>query len=245
MGNTIGEHRNISESENSNLQTGCLKLGPLGQNTSLPHRPQPHPAVLRCVPGTLPPHATMPVIKQEQGIEPVNSPLTVSTNPMDFPVVSPGPGTGLHTDQDITPVDSTTSQAHEDINDKLFNFMRGSSCPCPVDPDHENHELNCPKVQKLMVDSIFEAHTRTCPQPKEHIQMKMSEGLDQSKIFQFKSMGPQELWLTSANKLNGVITQIIEFAKMVPCFLKLPQDDQIVPLKAGSFELAILRMSRY
>jgi len=32
---------------------------------------------------------------------------------------------------------------------------------------------------------------------------------------------------------------------MLPGFMKLSQDDQIVLLKAGSFELAILRMSRY
>jgi nuclear receptor subfamily 1 group F protein 4 len=33
--------------------------------------------------------------------------------------------------------------------------------------------------------------------------------------------------------LTTVIQQIIEFAKMVPGFMKLSQDDQIVLLKAG------------
>lgn len=79
----------------------------------------------------------------------------------------------------------------------------------------------------------------------------------------------EELWLECASKLTLVIQQIIEFAKMVPGFMKLSQDDQIVLLKsgsfivklasfsfknvrfnksfliAGSFELAVLRMSRY
>lgn len=32
---------------------------------------------------------------------------------------------------------------------------------------------------------------------------------------------------------------------MVPGFMKLSQDDQIVLLKAGSFEIAVIRMSRY
>jgi nuclear receptor subfamily 1 group F protein 4 len=36
-----------------------------------------------------------------------------------------------------------------------------------------------------------------------------------------------------AQKLTAVIQQIIEFAKMVPGFMKLSQDDQIVLLKAG------------
>ena len=72
----------------------------------------------------------------------------------------------------------------------------------------------------------------------------------------------EDLWSTSANKLTNVIQQIIEFAKMLPGFMKLQQDDQIVLLKSGdaiavqfwqfsdqffsgSFELAIIRMSRY
>lgn len=32
-----------------------------------------------------------------------------------------------------------------------------------------------------------------------------------------------------------MIQQIIEFAKMIPGFMKLSQDDQIVLLKAGKF----------
>lgn len=91
----------------------------------------------------------------------------------------------------------------------------------------------------------------------------------------FSHQAHEELWLECAQKLTTVIQQIIEFAKMVPGFMKLSQDDQIVLLKAGkqisehnkkclwwqknlltvtdaffyefagSFELAALRMSRY
>lgn len=46
-------------------------------------------------------------------------------------------------------------------------------------------------------------------------------------------MAHEELWLECAQKLTTVIQQIIEFAKMVPGFMKLSQDDQIVLLKAG------------
>lgn len=41
-------------------------------------------------------------------------------------------------------------------------------------------------------------------------------------------------WLECAQKLTQMIQQIIEFAKMVPGFMKLSQDDQIVLLKAGT-----------
>lgn len=43
----------------------------------------------------------------------------------------------------------------------------------------------------------------------------------------------EELWLECAQRLTAVIQQIIEFAKMVPGFMKLSQDDQIVLLKTG------------
>jgi hypothetical protein len=45
----------------------------------------------------------------------------------------------------------------------------------------------------------------------------------------------EELWLECAQRLTAVIQQIIEFAKMVPGFMRLSQDDQIVLLKTGEF----------
>lgn len=56
---------------------------------------------------------------------------------------------------------------------------------------------------------------------------------DLSRLLYYKNMAHEELWLECAQKLTTVIQQIIEFAKMVPGFMKLSQDDQIVLLKAG------------
>lgn len=53
-------------------------------------------------------------------------------------------------------------------------------------------------------------------------------------LFFFSVQAHEELWLECAQKLTTVIQQIIEFAKMVPGFMKLSQDDQIVLLKAGT-----------
>ena len=60
-----------------------------------------------------------------------------------------------------------------------------------------------------------------------------------------KKQPHEELWLECASKLTVIIQQIIEFAKMVPGFMKLSQDDQIVLLKSASFELSCIRMSRF
>ena len=48
----------------------------------------------------------------------------------------------------------------------------------------------------------------------------------------------EDLWMHAAQKLTNVIQQIIEFAKMLPGFMKLQQDDQIVLLKSGKPELS-------
>lgn len=45
----------------------------------------------------------------------------------------------------------------------------------------------------------------------------------------------QEIWLEMAEKLTDAVQQIIEFAKMVPGFINLIQDDQIMLLKGGAF----------
>lgn len=48
-------------------------------------------------------------------------------------------------------------------------------------------------------------------------------------------MSQEEMWLDCAEKLTGIIQNIIEFAKLIPGFMKLSQDDQILLLKTGEF----------
>ncbi|WAR29723.1 HR3-like protein [Mya arenaria] len=57
----------------------------------------------------------------------------------------------------------------------------------------------------------------------------------------YQNMTHRQVWAEVADKLTFAVQQIIEFAKMVPGFMDLSQDDQIMLLKAGSFELALLR----
>nr|UUJ74942.1 HR3 isoform X2 [Lepeophtheirus salmonis] len=101
------------------------------------------------------------------------------------------------------------------------------------------------RIGVLLTNSIFEAHTRTSLLTRSQIHEQCKQGVDQVKLYTFKNMSQEELWLCAAQKLTNVIQQIIEFAKMVPGFMKFPQDDQITLLKGGAFELAVIRMSRY
>ncbi|XP_072161489.1 probable nuclear hormone receptor HR3 isoform X3 [Bemisia tabaci] len=101
------------------------------------------------------------------------------------------------------------------------------------------------QISELLSKTIADAHARTCLYTLEHIHDMFRKQQDISKLIYYKGLSHEELWLECAQKLTTVIQQIIEFAKMVPGFMKLSQDDQIVLLKAGSFELAVIRMSRY
>ena len=59
----------------------------------------------------------------------------------------------------------------------------------------------------------------------------------------------RQLWQAVAEKLTVAVQQIIEFAKMIPGFMDLSQDDQIMLLKAGigrhSLTLCILMDSSF
>lgn len=101
------------------------------------------------------------------------------------------------------------------------------------------------QISELLSKTIADAHARTCLVSADVIQESFRKPHDLTKLIYYKNMAHEQLWLECAQKLTTVIQQIIEFAKMVPGFMKLSQDDQIVLLKAGSFELAVLRMSRY
>jgi len=109
----------------------------------------------------------------------------------------------------------------------------------------QNVQNDPDKIGQLLSDSIFEAHQRTCLLARDQIHQGWSQGINQYKVDTFRKLAPEELWVSAAGRMTNVIQQIIEFAKMVPGFMQFPQEDQIVLLKAGSFELAIVRMSRY
>lgn len=50
---------------------------------------------------------------------------------------------------------------------------------------------------------------------------------DVSRILYYKNLGQEDLWLDCAEKLTAMIQNIIEFAKLIPGFMRLSQDDQV------------------
>ncbi|XP_045183199.2 probable nuclear hormone receptor HR3 isoform X2 [Mercenaria mercenaria] len=92
--------------------------------------------------------------------------------------------------------------------------------------------------------AIHEAHQRTCLYTSDTIAQLKSNPITTETITNYQNMTHRVLWTEVAEKLTLAVQQIIEFAKMVPGFMDLSQDDQIMLLKAGSFELALLRCTQ-
>lgn len=95
-----------------------------------------------------------------------------------------------------------------------------------------------------MGNAISEAHLRTCLYSNEQIELLKQQTVSQDIVNAYQSMTHRQLWVELSDKITLAVQQIIEFAKMIPGFMDLSQDDQIMLLKAGSFELALLQACR-
>ncbi|XP_037916386.1 probable nuclear hormone receptor HR3 isoform X3 [Hermetia illucens] len=98
-------------------------------------------------------------------------------------------------------------------------------------------------INDVLTKTLAEAHANTNTK-LEIVHEMFRKPQDISRLLYYKNMGREDLWLDCADKLTQMIQNIIEFAKLIPGFMRLSQDDQILLLKTGSFELAIVRMSR-
>ncbi|XP_027202445.2 nuclear hormone receptor 3 ROR-beta isoform X1 [Dermatophagoides pteronyssinus] len=161
------------------------------------------------------------------------------------------PDTNLH--QLNSTITTTMMGSPNDCSNNNNNHIGGGSSTTTTTPQQNNNNNNNCLVTltanhshlELLTKTVADAHTRTCLLTTEQIIDCKRKPMDLSRVFEFKNLSHDQQWLRCADKLTDMIQQIIEFAKMIPGFMKLSQDDQIVLLKAGSFELCCLRMSRY
>ncbi|CAO1394344.1 unnamed protein product [Diamesa tonsa] len=98
-------------------------------------------------------------------------------------------------------------------------------------------------INDVLIKTLAEAHANTNIK-LDIVHEAFRKPAQMSHMVYFKNLVKEDLWLDCADKLTAMIQNIIEFAKLIPGFMRLSQDDQILLLKTGSFELAIIRMSR-
>ncbi|CAD5111861.1 DgyrCDS1127 [Dimorphilus gyrociliatus] len=124
--------------------------------------------------------------------------------------------------------------------------------PAPNDGEQVSSEAvtfqqtQCIKPEQMdlsvLEKCLLDAHTRTSLLT-EDIE-KIKRNTNTTVLRDVKLLDHAQLWAEIAEKLTSAVQQIIEFAKMVPTFMNFLQDDQIMLLKGGSFEIALLRLSR-
>ncbi|CAG4958085.1 unnamed protein product [Parnassius apollo] len=188
----------------------------------------------------------------------LHSPSNIQHSPMDIQntVLVSGQSSVSLTSEELSPDDLTSSSGHGRLMDPLnMNNMSGMGMVNPNAVTNRRHPGSSQSgssgddlpsegdISKVLVKSLAEAHANTNPK-LEYIHEMFRKPPDVSKLLFYNSMTYEEMWLDCADKLTGMIQNIIEFAKLIPGFMKLTQDDQILLLKSGSFELAIVRLSR-
>ncbi|XP_026483606.1 probable nuclear hormone receptor HR3 isoform X3 [Vanessa tameamea] len=183
----------------------------------------------------------------------LNSPTNINS-PMDIQntVLVSGQSSVSLTSEELSPDDLTSSSGHGRLMDPLNMNMSGMGMVNPNAVSNRRHQGSSSSnddlpsegdISKVLVKSLAEAHTNTNPK-LEYIHEMFRKPPDVPKLLFYNSMTYEEMWLDCADKLTAMIQNIIEFAKLIPGFMKLSQDDQILLLKSGSFELAIVRLSR-
>uniref|UniRef100_A0A336KVR0 Probable nuclear hormone receptor HR3 n=1 Tax=Culicoides sonorensis TaxID=179676 RepID=A0A336KVR0_CULSO len=142
-------------------------------------------------------------------------------------------------------VDSTTFLPAPN-SPSCSQMVNPSLVQCSTSTSNQNNTASSTAeddINNVLIKTLAEAHTNTNPKLDE-VHEKFRKPQDVTQIMYYKNLSREDLWLDCAEKLTNMIQNIIEFAKLIPGFMRLSQDDQILLLKTGSFELAIIRMSR-
>ncbi|OAF66556.1 hypothetical protein A3Q56_05704 [Intoshia linei] len=162
---------------------------------------------------------------------------------------------------DIKPVVISPTMCNQNMqiqNTQMFQPPEAhSNTNVYTQPQFSNNSGNGPNISKnnpsqsiryvseidlyVLTEAIDDAYVRTNLVETELYVNLNNDNRDVSETVQMMSY--TKLWYEMAERLTFGLQQIIEFAKMVPGFMNLIQDDQIMLLKGASFAITILKMS--
>uniref|UniRef100_A0A914XG93 Nuclear hormone receptor HR3 n=1 Tax=Plectus sambesii TaxID=2011161 RepID=A0A914XG93_9BILA len=120
-------------------------------------------------------------------------------------------------------------------------------------PASNGHELHI-KTEQLddsqSLDNLMKAvctafaHAHMTHGKREKRELLKAQMMDPQIELEYKTMDRVKGWSRYADELTKVIQSIIEFAKLIDGFMRLSQEDQIILLKGGVFELAVITMAQ-
>uniref|UniRef100_A0A8C4GSW1 RAR-related orphan receptor C n=1 Tax=Dicentrarchus labrax TaxID=13489 RepID=A0A8C4GSW1_DICLA len=92
---------------------------------------------------------------------------------------------------------------------------------------------------------IVRSHRETSQYRVEELQALRWKLFSREEIQAYQSKSVDEMWQHCAVRLTDAVQYVVEFAKHIPGFRMLSQNDQIALLKTGSMEVVLVRMSRF
>ncbi|XP_078027666.1 nuclear receptor ROR-alpha B isoform X2 [Epinephelus lanceolatus] len=117
--------------------------------------------------------------------------------------------------------------------------------PCnPLEDPYSLYPHSLRNIDELCA-SIVRSHRETSQYRVEELQALRWKLLSRDEIQAYQSKSVDEMWQHCAIRLTDAVQYVVEFAKHIPGFRMLSQNDQIALLKTGSMEVVLVRMSRY
>ncbi|NXH09490.1 RORG protein, partial [Bucco capensis] len=97
-----------------------------------------------------------------------------------------------------------------------------------------------------LTQKVLRSYQETCQLGSEELQLRRWDTFSREEIctYQRQARPPGKMWQRCAGRLTEAIQLVVEFAKRLPGFLELCQNDQIVLLKAGALEVVLVQMCR-
>ncbi|XP_072317087.1 nuclear receptor ROR-alpha A isoform X2 [Eucyclogobius newberryi] len=114
----------------------------------------------------------------------------------------------------------------------------------PLDNSYSPHPHSLRSLDELCV-TILRSHRETSQCRVEELNVLRWKLFSREEVQIYQSKSVDEMWQHCAIRLTDAVQYVVEFAKHIPGFRILSQNDQIALLKAGSMEVVLVRMSRF
>ncbi|XP_041797727.1 nuclear receptor ROR-alpha A isoform X2 [Chelmon rostratus] len=117
----------------------------------------------------------------------------------------------------------------------------------PYNPLEDPYSLYPHSLRNIdeLCASIVRSHRETSQYRMEELQALKWKLFSREEIQAYQSKSVDEMWQHCAIRLTDAVQYVVEFAKHIPGFRNLSQNDQIALLKTGSMEVVLVRMSRF
>ncbi|XP_054869807.1 nuclear receptor ROR-alpha B isoform X2 [Amphiprion ocellaris] len=116
----------------------------------------------------------------------------------------------------------------------------------PYNPLEDPYSLYPHSLRNIdeLCASIVRSHRETSQYRVEELHALRWKLFNREEIQAYQSKSVDEMWQHCAIRLTEAVQYVVEFAKHIPGFRMLSQNDQIALLKTGSMEVVLVRMSR-